>query len=53
MKGLIVPIRLCILSTDKYKLKVKYDKIWRYHNEGVPLKRGRQNSILLPLTLEA
>ena len=32
---------------DEYKLKIKYDKIWGYHNESVPLKRGHQNSNFL------
>ena len=26
---------------------MKYDKIWEYHDEGVPLKRGHQNSNFL------
>ena len=26
------------------KKRIKHDKIWRYQNEGIPLKHGRQNS---------
>ena len=33
-----------IFRIDKYKLKIKYDKIWGYHSEGISLKRGHQNS---------
>ena len=29
--------RLKILRMDKYKLKMKYDKIWGYQNEVSPL----------------
>ena len=32
---------------DKYKLKIKYDKIWGYQNVDVSLKRGCQNSKLV------
>ena len=26
--------------------KIKFDKIWEYQNEGIPLKQGHQNSKL-------
>ena len=40
-------IRHEIFRIDKCKSKIKHDKIWGYHNEGVPLKRGHQNSNFL------
>ena len=36
-----------IFRIDKYKLKIKFDKIWGYHNKSVPLKQGYQNSNFL------
>ena len=28
------------------KKKIKFDEIWEYQNEGIPLQQGRQNSKL-------
>ena len=36
-----------IFKVNKYKGKIKFDKIWGHRNGGVPLKRGRQNSNFL------
>ena len=36
-----------IFKIDKHKLETKHGKIWEYQNEGVPLKRGHQNSNFL------
>ena len=33
-----------IFRIGKYEKKIKFDKIWRYLNEGIPLKQRRQNS---------
>ena len=35
-----------IFRTCKYQEKIKFDEIWGYQNEGIPLKQGRQNSKL-------
>ena len=33
-----------IFTIGKYDEKIKFDKIWGYQNEGIPLKQGYQNS---------
>ena len=35
-----------IFRISKNKEKIKFVKVWGYQNEGIPLKRGRQNSKL-------
>ena len=32
------------LGYANMKKKIKFDEIWGYQNEGIPLKQGRQNS---------
>ena len=36
-----------IFRVNKHKEKIKFDKILRYENRGIPLKRGHQKSSFL------